>query len=169
MLRELAQIAMAIHLSAPNLPEADVNRYAAVIQQKAASLDLDPFEAVAISTHESQFRERVISNDHRDYGLMQVRRTPALMHTDLLNGAINIGVGMYLMKLNKEMCAKVLKREPTFAEWHPCFAGYCRSPEAMCKPTAMSVQHEKYRTCLENNVLNGGMENCRQIFWSSIR
>jgi hypothetical protein len=169
MFREVAQIVMAIHLSAPNLPDVDANRFAVAFQQKAVEDDQDPFSGVAIATHESQFRERAISGDRLDWGLMQVRRTAALWHTDLLNGVVNIGVGMYILKINKEMCARVLKREPTFPEYLSCYEGYCRSPAVMCRSTTMSIQHEKYRACLENDVLNGGTENCRKIFWSYLK
>lgn len=168
MLRALAQIILSIQLSAQpqtKLPETRIEMLANCIQQQAMSADVDPFIIVAIITHESQWRERVISDDGFDYGLMQVR---AIYYggssSDLLIGENNIKVGAYQIKLSKEYCRNKLHREPTTEEWLAPYQG--GKPSGYnCTPTKMTKQVVAFATCLKDNVENNAGHFCQQIFW----
>ena len=168
MFREIAQIVLGIHLSAPHLPMVKAEQFAPVIQQQAQAIDVDPLTIVSIIEHESLFRERVISADGQDYGLMQVRAKFHLHNRSgdwLLNGTSNIRAGVRLLKYSRDLCASVLGREPKVSEFVACYAGSCYNHERMCKPINLSRQIEKYQDCLETDILYDTHTDCRNIYW----
>jgi hypothetical protein len=166
MLREIAQIILAIHLSSPKLPDARTKAYANTMQQEADKNDIDPLMIVAIAEHESQFNERAISADGEDYGLMQIRaRYYGGKSQWLLNGENNIRVGSYLIKRAISFCRVKLKREPLPQEWLSVYQGSIPS----CKPTKLTRLVADYADCLVQNV-EGGAEayldyDCRSIYY----
>src|SRR5260221_14792782 len=104
MFREILQIIAAIHISTTTLPEVKVNLFAKAIQDASVYADVDPLTIVSVITHESQWRERAVSPDGLDYGLMQVRAQYYMHgnHSDwLFNGVANIKAGTYIIKVNK--------------------------------------------------------------------
>jgi hypothetical protein len=168
MFRELAQIVLAIQLSATGpLSASRVNSWAHVIQQQAVKVDVDPVEIVAIIAHESQFHERAISYDHEDYGLMQVRaRYYGPNHNALLYGEHNIRVGSYIIGLSKDICRKRLGREPTTQEWLSPYQGSIPS----CKPTKLTKLVNDFAQCLSYRVdfKDIFVADCRKIYWPYI-
>lgn len=161
MIKELAQIILAIKLSTASLPDKSVHRYAEVIQKQAEFNGVDPAAIIAIITHESQWRSWVISSDHEDYGFMQIRaRYYKGSINSLLNGEHNIKIGAFLMKANKDFCRKKLNREPSFQEW---MAGYTGSWG--CKPNYLTSVMDRYKNCIENDVYFGTQSNCKDIYW----
>lgn len=167
MFREIAQIILAIQLSTTSpVPASRINSWAHVIQQQAVKIDVDPVEIVAIIAHESQFHERAISQDHEDYGLMQVRaRYYGPWHNALLNGEHNIRVGAYVIGLSKDICRKKFGREPTTQEW---LAGYQGSP--ICKPTKLTKLVNDFAQCLSYRVdfKDIFIADCRKLYWPYI-
>jgi Transglycosylase SLT domain len=168
MFREAAQILLAIQLSAPHStpPEPRLTVLATSIQQQADTVGVDPFVFVAIIAHESQWRERAISGDGLDYGLMQVRRlyygaSPNL----LLNGEINIKAGAYVIKKSIDFCRTYLKREPTTAEWMSVYQGNPRS----CRVSRLSKKVTDFGLCLQQNVEFGHNFNCKRIYWPELK
>lgn len=167
MFREIAQIVLAIQLSSSHVPTHRVEQLATVIQQQSERVDIDPIIEVAIITHESQWNERAISGDHEDFGLMQVR---ARYHGPnatkwLLNGEANIRVGSDIIKSSKEVCRKILHREPTIQEWMSVYQGAVPS----CKPTKLTQQVEDYANCLAAEMDPLSLEselgfNCKKIY-----
>jgi hypothetical protein len=171
MIRELVQVVLAIHMSlAPvqHLPEMKVQQYAVDIQKGAEYAGVDPLILVAIATHESQWNERAISPDHKDYGLMQVRGMyyNGGQHNEwLLNPHYNFATGSYIIKKSIEFCRKSLKREPTLQEWMSVYQGSVPS----CKPTMLTKIVEDYYLCLvrtiEIDVEQGPFSDCREVYW----
>ena len=168
MFREIAQLLMAIQMSAPHATPPDVRAaaFANVIQEQAQAVDEDPFIFVAIIAHESQWGERAISEDGLDYGLMQVRHlyygsNPKL----LLNGENNIRAGAYVIKKAKEFCRKYLKREPTTVEWMSVYQGHPRS----CRPNRLAKKVVDFSLCLKANVDEGRNYNCKHIYWPELK
>lgn len=171
MLREIAQIVFAIHMSlAPqqHFTEKQIKYYAAEIQQAAEKADVDPLLYVSIITHESQWNERAISADHEDYGLMQVRARyyNGGTHPEwLLNPHYNIMIGTHIINGAREFCRKFLKREPTLQEWMSVYQG----SKPSCKPTKLSKIVEDYYQCLVDrvdvDVEDNLFMNCREVYW----
>jgi hypothetical protein len=168
MLREIAQIILSIHMSqlgSQAMPQARQEQLSGFIQEKSDQADVDPFLVVAIITHESKWRERVISDDRMDYGLMQVRAmyygAPA---NALLYGENNIRAGVYVMKKSIDFCRGYLKREPTTQEWLSVYQGSVPS----CKPTALTKIVEDYQFCLEDVIILEQKKDCREIYWGKI-
>lgn len=170
MLREIAQIILAIHLSSPKLPVARANSFAHVMQTEAVKADVDPIVMVAIAQHESQFNERAISSDGLDVGLMQVRaRHYGGQEQWLLNGENNIRVASYIILKSIEYCRGHLHREPTTEEWLSIYQG----SGFKCKPTKLTKQFVDYADCLTQKV-EGGAEayldyDCRNIYYGVIK
>jgi len=164
MFRELAQIIIAIQLSAAHILPVRINSFAQSIQDNAVKYDFDPFIEVAIIAHESKFNELVISKDKQDYGLMQIRaKYYGGNKTYLLTGENNINVGSYIISKDKEYCRRVLKREPTTQEWLSVYHG---SPSAYrCKPTKLTEQFEDYAVCIQDMIENNRDEICKEIYW----
>lgn len=168
MFREAAQILLAMTLSAPHStpPEPRATQLATAIQQEADNVGVDPFVFVAIIAHESQWRERAISGDGLDYGLMQVRHLYYGANRNLLlNGENNIKAGAYVIKKSVEFCRKFLGREPTTAEWMSVYQGNPRS----CRVSRLSKKVADFGECLRQNVELGHNYNCKHIYWSEIK
>lgn len=168
MFREAAQILLAIQLSAPHStpPAARTEVLATCIQEQADKVDVDPFIFVAIIAHESQWRERAISGDGLDYGLMQVRHIYYGANRNLLlNGENNIRAGAYVIKKAKDFCRGYLKREPTTVEWMSVYQGDPRS----CRPNRLAQKVTDFGLCLQQNVEFGHHYNCRHIYWPEIK
>ena len=168
MFREAAQILMAIQMSAahstPPAPRLEV--LATTIQQQADAVDVDPFIFVAIIAHESQWRERAISEDGFDYGLMQVRHLYYGANRNLLlDGENNIRAGAYVIKKAKDFCRNYLKREPTTAEWMSVYQGNPRS----CRVSRLSKKVADFGLCLQQNVEFGHNYNCKHIYWPELK
>lgn len=171
MLREIAQIVFAIHMSlAPqqHLSEQRIQYYAAEIQKAADKADVDPLLYVSIITHESQWNERAISPDHEDYGLMQTRARyyNGGTHPEwLLNPHYNIQIGTLIITGARDFCRRFLKREPTLQEWMSVYQG----SKPSCKPTKLTKIVEDYFQCLVNRVdVNGDdgpLIDCREVYW----
>jgi len=169
MYRELAQIILAIQLSAPSLPQIKVEQFAPVIQKDAMKVEVDPLIFVSIILHESGFNEGLVSRDGLDEGLMQIRAANfGNNKIGLLVGTFNIDVGAYSIKINKEFCAKHLKRQPSNQEWLSCYQGSCNSFAHMCKPTRLTKQFEDYELCLQYEVEHNTNAHCRKIYWPNI-
>lgn len=73
MLRPIAVIVSAIMMSRPQMPPAEAERYARVLQAEAREHDFDPLTGVAIIHFESAWQPRVVSQNLEDYGLAQIR------------------------------------------------------------------------------------------------
>lgn len=118
MFREIAQIILAIQLSASTVSAPHAEQLAKVIQHQSDQIDVDPMIEVAIITHESQWNERAISGDGEDVGLMQVRARyhGANARTWLLNPELNIKVGSDIIRRSKDFCTNYLHRKPTTQE-----------------------------------------------------
>lgn len=168
MFREIAQLLLAIQLSAPHTtpPAPRVTTLATTIQQQADSVGVDPFIFVAIIAHESQWNERAISEDGLDYGLMQVRRLYYGAHPNLLlNGETNIKAGANVIKKSIDFCRTFLKREPTTVEWMSVYQGNPRS----CRPSRLAKKVVDFGQCLQANVELGLTYNCKHIYWPEIK
>lgn len=169
MLRELAQIVLAIHLSLSpqqHLPEKLIQYYATEIQAGGNSTEVDPLIFVAIITHESQWRSNAISPDQQDWGLMQVRGKyySGGQHNDwLLNPHTNIQVGAYLIKKSMEYCTSKLDRQPLPQEWLSIYQGSGFG----CKPTKLTKLFEDYYLCLKEDVENptDDVTDYKKIYW----
>ena len=164
MLDTVAKLGLAISL-ASNVNSTQAFQYAKTIQKRSDDIGIDPLTAVAIIAHESNFDPAAISSNHEDYGLFQVRaRYYGGDKLSLLNPSINLMVGFYLIRLNKEMCEKVLDREPNTQEWLACFQGSCTSKERMCRPTVLTQQIDDFAECLRDDVEGGFTMDCRSNF-----
>lgn len=173
MFTEIAQILMAIQLSATHYtpPETRATALATTIQERAQYADVDPYIIVAIITHESQWRERAVSGDTEDYGLMQIRGRFYYggKHNDwLLEGVNNIKIGTYVIKKSKDICRQHLGREPRTQEWLACYTGSCVNG-GMCKPTRLTKVIEDYELCLKDVVENNVSRDCRTIYWPELK
>jgi hypothetical protein len=166
VLREIAQIILAIQLSTHNIPSVRAEHLAGVIQQQSDKIGIDGLIEVAIITHESQWNERAISPDGLDMGLMQIRSIHyGGNNSYLLDGDANIKVGSYLIKRSMDYCRKRLDREPTTQEWLSTYQG---SGDAgfHCKPTKLTKLFENYYLCLKGDVENpANMVDCKKIYW----
>lgn len=159
-------VQMALAVACQSLPTPAVKAYSDVIYTQAVKLNQDPLLTIAIIKHESKCNSSVISDDHFDYGLMQIRamyyKGPAV---NLLNPWINITVGSYWIQSSYEFCEKQLGREPVTQEWLSCFQGTCKKRGKWCQPTKMTGRVENYATCLQRNVVAGmSVENCDLIY-----
>ncbi len=168
MIKDLSVIMLAIKLSASFLPVARIEAFARAIQEQSVKININPMIFVAIATHESGWHERIISADGEDYGLLQIRKRYYKDKKEfLLDGVHNIKVGAYLIKVNKEMCQKVLNKEPETQQWLACYHGSCNSREHMCVPTQLTKQFEDYRICIEQDAMNNTNSKCRKIYWKN--
>lgn len=173
MFREIAQIVLAIQLSAgPHYPSVRARQLATTIQHQSDAIGIDPMVEVAIIAHESQWRERIISPDNEDYGLMQVRaRHYGGLDQWLLQGEHNIAVGSYIIKLDIDLCRKHLGREPETQEWMSCYQGSCTTKSHWCKPTKLTKTVEDYSQCLidatSSDAETKSTAACGDIYWIS--
>jgi hypothetical protein len=174
MIRELAQIIFAIHMSlSPFRPVSDakVKQFATEIQKSAETTQVDPLIYVAIITHESGWDERAISQDGEDYGLMQVRgrHYNGGKHPEwLLNPHVNLMAGSYVIQKSTDFCRRYLKREPTLQEWMSVYQGSLPS----CKRSKLTKIVEDYYMCLVQNVEkdpeDGPAMDCQAIYQRGI-
>ena len=122
MLRALQLIVSAILLTRPQMPRAEAERYARVIQEEAVRRDFDPFTVVAIVHYESHWLPGVVSPDGEDYGLGQIRarfltgchedadpvRAPSpgcrAAKATLFAGDVNLRRVAMLITANRELC-----------------------------------------------------------------
>lgn len=164
MVRELAQIILAIQLSSPQMPDAMAEVYAKIIKGRSEQqdIDVDPYLVISVIAHESRWNPRAVSSDGADVGLMQIRASNyGGNRNDLFNPETNINAGTYIMMKGREFCRKKLRREPTNAEYMALYAG--ESYAHLCTPTSISRWFEGYRTCLEREVNTGDRGDCRKL------
>jgi hypothetical protein len=174
MIREFAQILLAIHMSLSPfqpVPQYKVQQFATEIEKNSESTQVDPLVYVAIITHESEWNERAISADQEDYGLMQIRgrHYNGGQHPEwLLNPHVNILAGGYVINKSITFCRKYLKREPSLQEWVSVYQGSRPS----CKPSKLTKIVEDYYLCLvqnvEKNPEDGPPTDCRVIYQRGI-
>lgn len=164
MFRELSQIILSINLSTTTLPQVKVNSFANAIQDASVKNDIDPYTIVAIATHESNWRERAVSPDKEDYGLLQVRAKyngGEKNKANLLTGEFNIRAGTFIAGKARDFCRTKLKREPSTEEWMSVYQGSLPS----CVPTQLTKVVWDFEVCIKNNIEKNETVNCRKIYW----
>ncbi|HEY4120203.1 MAG TPA: hypothetical protein VGM56_20200 [Byssovorax sp.] len=166
MLRALQLIVSAILLTRPQMPHAEAERYARVIQEEAVRRDFDPFTVVAIVHYESHWLPGVVSPDGEDYGLGQIRaRFVAGCHDDadpvhapspgcraakatLFGGETNLRRVAMLITANRELC-KDKVGSAWFPQWLAGYQGSNRpSRDEWCKPTDKAARVIAYQRAL---------------------
>ena len=162
----LSEALIAIQMLHPKLPEATVKQYADSIDEQAVVAGVDPLSLVSIIERESKFISNIISEDHQDFGLFQVR---AQYHKGskwwLLNPTYNIKVGVGVVKVNVDMCAKHLGRMPKLGEYYACFNGSCGTRERFCRPTSNSSKVERFHDCIVDAVYSDkDIKACQSIY-----
>jgi uracil-DNA glycosylase len=139
MVRELAQIILAIQLSSPQMPSNMAEAYAKIIKTRSeqSDIDVDPLLVISVIAHESRWNPNAQSSDHQDLGLMQIRASNyGGNRNDLFNPLININAGTYIMMKGRAFCRKKLQREPLNIEFMALYAG--ESFAHLCQPTNFS-------------------------------
>jgi hypothetical protein len=163
MLRAVAVIVSAILMSRPEMPVADAERYARVLQAEAKAHDFDPLTGVAIIHFESGWQPRTVSASGEDYGLAQIRaryigacradsdplREPSpecrKVKRELLEPENNIRTMAQLITNNRKLC-KEKTGSPAFARWLASYQGLnFPKQNRWCVPKAKTWQVIRYR------------------------
>jgi len=160
---DIATIVLIIQLSDPTINTKTANYYAKAIYGRQVALGVDPFDVVAIIKHESHWNSRLISEDLKDFGLMQVRSQHVNVPPSLLlDGYTNIRVGCYLISISKKFCKEYLHRESNKQEWLSTYQG----SRHFCKKTNLAYKVEDYSRCLYDSMLDQTDYNCNSIYKS---
>lgn len=165
----LADIVLAINLTAPQMINQTAEWYGHIIEKQANRFEINPLLIVSVITHESQWSANKISSDQEDFGLMQVRAKYCHTPPDhLLNPIVNIQIGAALLKSNYNFCKKVLDMEPETNQFMTCYAGSCWPISKACRPTKISKDFQNHVECLEQALTERVSLNCNKIFWNKI-
>lgn len=162
MIRAAAILIAAMHMSRPQMPKAEAERYAKALNEAALKHKFDPLLAVAIVHFETQWYPTLISPDGEDVGLGQVRaRYVGACRDDadpvnapseaclevkesLRDGVINIGRMGTVIGANIDFCKKHTKSDAP-ERWLAGYQGYGDPDKRIfCKPGEKTVRVMNY-------------------------
>lgn len=150
MVRPVTIIVAAIQALSPQVSDSNARAYAEQIRVMAIEHSYDPFTAIALIHHESNFRANAVSRDLEDIGLAQIRaryrggcrndpdpaknpsRACIKTRMALMNPLYNIRAMSNHITKWRQFCRKKTKKRALLRRWLAGYGGYSRLPNKVC-------------------------------------